>query len=189
MRKLSIHLVNTVILVALLVFVGCTDVSSYQSYAIMKGIAHFSFEYRAYLRVKEVRSLDNMSYITLVGPLLTTTDMPIVQITAWVQTQDFNADIFLNNTLIYEPRIPDYRLLEQSDLIIDSVPAKQIAFTERSIVPVSNESGAVPMEVYRRVYFDHNGLVWEISIESISAAAEADKADFEHILQTFKFLP
>jgi len=40
----------------------------------------------------------------------------------------------------------------------------------------------------REVYFDYNGLIWRIDIRSDSTTAEEDKADFEHVLQTFKIL-
>jgi hypothetical protein len=42
--------------------------------------------------------------------------------------------------------------------------------------------------VGRCVYFDQGGLVWMIRVTSTEEVAEETKADFEHILETFKVL-
>jgi hypothetical protein len=44
-------------------------------------------------------------------------------------------------------------------------------------------------DAVRHVYFDYKGLIWRIGMQSDSSTADAEKADFEHVLQTFKFLP
>ncbi len=40
----------------------------------------------------------------------------------------------------------------------------------------------------REVYFDYDGVIWYIEFDSHMDRAEQSKADFEHVLQTFKIL-
>jgi hypothetical protein len=42
--------------------------------------------------------------------------------------------------------------------------------------------------ITREVCFDYGELIWEISINSNVATAEADKVIFEHLLDTFQIL-
>ena len=45
-----------------------------------------------------------------------------------------------------------------------------------------------PIRVNRVAYFDDGSKIWMIEIESAERKAEQAKADFDHILQTFKIL-
>lgn len=84
------------------------------------------------------------------------------------------------------------KLLDQSEITIDGVPADQIVFLAnqdpffglRKI-----EKNKLFFLVQREVFFDYNGLIWEIGITSDSSTADVDKEDFEHVIKTFKFLP
>ncbi len=71
---------------------------------------------------------------------------------------------------------------------MSNVPARLIAYTERNIQPIDRGLKEPPFEVWRKVFFDYNGLIWQIDIRSASSTAEEDKADFEHIVKTFKIL-
>ncbi len=37
-------------------------------------------------------------------------------------------------------------------------------------------------------YFQKNGLLWTITVDSIATRADEAKADFEHVVRSFKFL-
>jgi uncharacterized protein YjbK len=52
--------------------------------------------------------------------------------------------------------------------------------------PVPGEE--IPLKHYRWVYFDYSGFIWQIEIEYEGEIAEQAKADFEHVIQTFKIL-
>ena len=83
----------------------------------------------------------------------------------------------------------DYKLLDKCELTVDGVQAYRIDYEHRNIVPaIAGVSNEPFIAVYRKVRFDANGFVWMIQMRSDSSTAEADLADFEHILETFQIL-
>ena len=40
--------------------------------------------------------------------------------------------------------------------------------------------------IVRLAYFDYNGLVWEIAMDSIEEVAETDEAGWEHMIKSFR---
>jgi hypothetical protein len=179
---------------------GCqnTSINEFKIFVMKEGIIHLSFEYNSSYNIAEVQPLKNdgklsgdIAYVTLVGPLIK-------------ETRDHtrvNIIIIIPNELIPDAKSgieraeknasswSDYKLLNKYDLIIDGIPAYRIDYQDRSIVPaIAGVSNEPFIEVIREVDFDANGYVWMIQITSDSSTAEADKLDFEHILQTFKVL-
>lgn len=82
----------------------------------------------------------------------------------------------------------DYELLDKYELTIDGMHTYRLDYQNRNIVPAIAGVSGPRIEVIREVRFDAKGYVWMIQIDSDSSTAEADKADFEHILETFQIL-
>jgi len=82
----------------------------------------------------------------------------------------------------------DYQLLDKSEFILDGFLAYRLDYMERDITPIARDLDKPPIVVYREVRFDANGLLWFIQMRTDSSTAEAEKPDFEHVLETFKIL-
>jgi hypothetical protein len=105
---------------------------------------------------------------------------------------------------------PDFVLLERSMVSVGGISAEQIVWSgginsssvrlpapfSCSLFPVMLENVrekyttfVLPTHV-RDVYFEYGGLIWIIQVTSSPIQNEVDqaKADFEHVLQTFKIL-
>jgi len=190
----------TFLLTLCLVFNGCQDnnTDSYKTFVLDKGTVHFSLEYRTFYKVKEVKPgedtgdvVRDIMYLTLVSPLMKGaydyTSIDVIADKPGYLLTDAKSAIERAERLASS--WGDYKLLDKYELNIDGVKAYRIDYQHRNIVPalagVSNEPA---IEVYREVHFDANGFVWMIQMSSDSSTAEDDKADFEHIIQTFKIL-
>jgi uncharacterized protein YjbK len=81
-------------------------------------------------------------------------------------------------------------ILERSTVIINGIPGELIVYSHKLGVieeRLPYESSKI-IRINRTVYFDHSGLIWGIEIESDEDKAEQAKADFEHLLETFRIL-
>lgn len=201
--KLSLNKLNlTKILISLGVIIftitGCfsTDASGYQYFVMDEGAAQFSFEYNTKYKISYTKTLQDvtkfleLAVVDLIAPLNKKTkdytSMGILVGAGNILARDAESEM-TNNLKKYSTSM-GFQLLEQSDITVSGVPAKLIAYKERNILPIDRGLTEPPFEVLREVYFDYNGLIWRIDIRSDSTTAEEDKADFEHVLQTFKIL-
>ena len=80
-------------------------------------------------------------------------------------------------------------ILERSPIEVDGISADMLVYSHKTgtIVEKSPEYYNV-LRISRIVCFDHNGLVWEVDIDSFDFKADQAKVDFDHMLQTFKIL-
>ena len=46
----------------------------------------------------------------------------------------------------------------------------------------------IPLKHIQLMFFDSNGLIWELTAKHEADMAEQAKADFDHVIQTFKIL-
>jgi hypothetical protein len=165
---------------------------TYKTFTLTEGIAHYSFEYRTYYKINGVPSIENsFSAASLKGPIVNKVkSYTQIVIQVWVPDQRYpNAESVLAGDMKNRSPAIESDILDQSNLLIGGVPAKQLVFSERDIGLPFLGILEKYYNVDRRIYFDHKGLVWRIYITSDSSTAEADKADFDYILQTFKFFP
>lgn len=199
MRYTKLYL-RTLVIWGLLIPIICSgcdalNKSTYQTFALTKGIAHYSFEYRTYYKDIGISASEGWySSVSLDGPIVNKIKSRTkILIEVWVPSSGRfispNAEAQLNKDLRMRSEVFESKILDLSDLLIDGVLAKQFVFSERNIVSPFFGTNEKYYDVHRRVYFDHNGLMWRISMRSDSSTADADKADFDYILKTFKFLP
>jgi hypothetical protein len=201
MNKTKIIIQNGIFmfLLSCIIFVSCTpeDVNSFKTFTLKEGTVHFSFEYRAYYNIKEVEPGENTGVptqdicsVTLVSPLIkeihdyTTIDIIVVK-------PDNLIPDALSGIIRAEKNASSwtgYKLLDKSNPLIDNHTAYRIDYTDRNPIPALGGIKESFFEVIREVRFDSKGFRWMIQIKSDSSTAEADKSDFEHILQTFKVL-
>ncbi len=198
MMKKIIYCVSFLLLINM-IFSSCADtnVNSYKTFVLNEGTVHFSLEYRTYYRVDRVKPGDDTGLVSK-----DTMDFELIS-PKIKQTNDYTRiEVIVEkpNTLLPDAKSAieraernasswaDYKLLDKYELTIDGVQAYRIDYQNINIIPAIAGVPGKPISVYREVHFDAKGFVWMIQMRSDSSTAEADKADFEHILQTFKIL-
>lgn len=186
------------ILATLLMTSGCSGADGYKTFTIGEGIAKFSFDYSSRYKVKEYYAHDNITAVHIRGPFnkeandYTLIDVIVVPTTSFYP----DAESAINDLIRKRSgdSVFEFKVLEQGDLMVAGIPAKFIVYQERDLTRAiadmyaDNDSKKTAYEVCREIDFVYNDLLWIISIDSDVSTAEADKANFEHVLQTFKIL-
>jgi hypothetical protein len=80
---------------------------------------------------------------------------------------------------------PDFKLLERSSVKIGTITGEQLVYTSTLLVGPNDTPVS---EITWEVYFDHGGLIYNLHMSADQDIADEAEADFEHILETFKFL-
>ena len=173
---------------------GCRDVNSYSTFTLKEGTVHFSLEYRNYFSIKEWKPWENkpndIMGLTLVSPKIKGTGY-YTHIDVLASKPDYLIPDAKSAIELAERNAAswaDYKLLAKYELTTDGVQAYRIDYQNQNIIPAIAGIGGPGIEVVREVRFDAKGFGWMIQMTSDSSTAEADKADFEYILQTFKIL-
>jgi hypothetical protein len=184
-----------VVMAMLAAFVGMSlscDSSStgYKTFSLEKGIGHFSFEYPARYKVEitEVRTDLQYTHVTFSSPFSKEL-RDSTFITVFVAPPDDaspNSEALLEKSLASAEVLDDFRFVERFSLTVAGVQGQEVVYSYGRLV--SNYENVRIPEFMREVYFDRGGLIWSVSMRSNQSMAEADEADFEHVLQTFKIL-
>jgi hypothetical protein len=89
------------------------------------------------------------------------------------------------------------KVLERSPISVDGITGELVVSTydlnsRRMPLPDGGLKGEPQkpnlIEISRNTYFDQGGLVWMISMTSTEEVAEETRADFAHLIKTFKIL-
>jgi hypothetical protein len=198
MKKNSLFCALLILLLSL-VLPGCQnrDVNSYKTFTLNEGAVHFSLEYRTYYKIDSLKPaeatgdlMQQSMFFTLISPKIKgVNDYTYIHVV--VDKPDEITPDAKSATERAERNASswaDYKLLDKYETTVDGVLAYRLDYQNRNIVPAIAGVSGPSIEVIREVAFDAKGYVWMIQIRSVSSTAEADKADFEHILQTFKIL-
>jgi hypothetical protein len=179
---------------------GCdSSMEGYRTFTFDK-VAHFSFEYPAHYRKYSAHATVEDRTISIwfhdkVPPKGSTYGYIHIFVEGASDSYP-DAAAALEHTLSgfvepgpYDEEEPQ-RLLERSSLTIAGIPAELIVYSYGydRIWGESPGSVAILIRIAREVYFDHNGLIWNIVIESDEDRADVAEGDFEHLLETFQIL-
>ena len=186
-----------------LLLLGACSVSddSYKTMNVKNKIASFSFEYRAYYREvegPEVLGGDSV-YVNLIAPKKRMSfpnpepggkpdTVSLEYVPAYIGVAAYNPEVSgltaaerIERVLYTEARWPDFKLLERSNVIVAGIQAELIAYQTNQIV-------GPPVVYMADVYFDYGGFTWAFDVKADLDLAETVRADFDHVLQTFKIL-
>ncbi|MBI4331764.1 MAG: hypothetical protein HY673_10835 [Chloroflexi bacterium] len=189
---LRMTLASTVVFV----LAGCNepDGSGYKLFAMKEGPVRYSFEYSSRFKIAETRQRADLAYVTLLGATIRQLNDYSSISAGWFVPNKWipDAESAQKDLLATVSGNMGFELLDQSPVTIDNVPAKLIAYKQRNIRPIFNRETKGPVyEILRVVDFDYGGLRWSIDMRSADVSPEAadrDKADFEHLLRTFRIL-
>jgi hypothetical protein len=199
------------ILISSVTFTSCST-NGYHSITVKNEIAHFSFEYPDYYSDREGPTVQNdkihqYTYVNFFAPKKAITVMnpnPFDNSSKTVTTKYAPAyiDIFVydardrGGTAISDlenklksPAYRDVKILDRSSIKVNGITGEQVSYMDTAIIdfqPIPGEE--IPAKYVRMVYFDYGNLVWNFEVGSEASMDEQVKADFEHVLSTFKIL-
>ena len=81
----------------------------------------------------------------------------------------------------------NYELLERAPLTVDGIEGEMVAYLMDKLMPIPREDGQ-RLEYHLAVFFEYDGLIWEIEAECHQEIMDEVKADFDHIIETFTIL-
>ncbi len=181
LRKLSISISFLSMVVALTALFGCSTLpaSLYQTYSLKRGEAGFSLEYPSYYRLV---GIDAYGSRDLNSPFK-------VQFARTKRVRGLTDNFF--EIVIGGPKIDQALsvvgannpvVLERQSTTVAGLPAETLAFSSKGF------SGS--QTITRAVFFEvDEGWTWVIVLRSDEGGADIAKAEFEHIIETFKVIP
>jgi hypothetical protein len=192
-------LMTTMMLITIVMSTGC---SIYTSFSLREGDARFSFEYprnyekiatdlySGYAIVWFARSLVEENWVTESSYLR-------VQVYEAGRRGNPDAKAALEDTITRfatDEHYRDFEIIDRSPVTIAGVAGEQVTFSYCFFEsdPVLDYEGPffkLPITfTVRCAYFDYNGFIWEIFLQSTEGMVDEDEAPFGHILETFTIL-
>jgi hypothetical protein len=172
--------------------------NGYMSFILKDGIGHFSLEYptRYQVAVVDVSNARNDVYTTVAfdwdPPKEREKDQGATSVIIGMKPADSSSsNVSLEESLLLSKKVHEnYMLLDKFEVTVDGSQGQGAVYSWTALPdPSHGPSGAVAKSIISRViYFDHDGLVWHIYMNSDTSNTEIDKTYLEHMIQTFKFL-
>lgn len=187
-RNLCISVILTILM--LFLGIGLTGCSAYREATVIKNGLRFYFEYpRSYsdrnysLNDKEVDSVDLYRYIP--GSKDLEADKAI-QVKIWsadANTPSARAflDGFLEDITWFNT---SFKLIDRSPIRVSNIDGEMIVFSEQAGVNLLITGSTKCWDVN----LDYKGKICTISVWANLNNAEEAKLDFDHLVQSFKFL-
>lgn len=164
----------------------------YHTFVMKGGLAKFSFEYPSTYELADINSnRDGGNDVTLYGPYVQSAEETCITIHVG-KPEDGQAGYlcYLEDFLRFEASSPEFKLLERFGVTVAGNPGEEVVCSYLNYRGNEAMAKGIPPAPFvdRQVMFNHDGLVWDIFMKGLESTAEADKAIFEHLLETFKIL-
>ncbi len=101
--------------------------------------------------------------------------------------ESYSAADKIEDVLASEAKWDNFKLLSRSPFTVSGVQGELIEYLVDMLMPIPREDGK-NLEYVCAVYFDYNGLTWEIIAKCIQELKEQVKADFDFIVASFKII-
>ncbi len=172
--------------------------NDYETFVADEGIPHFSFEYPSYYAV---------GYQSMPGVPSTNAGLHSVPIEEFYEGSVKDIDIHIHYTgggfpdaetamkerIAQIKRETNVQIREQVRIIIAGIEGWELvaSFEEKPFPPPGDDAG-LPRDpehiISRDLFFDYQGMMWQISLYTDVGSYEQTNADFEHVLGTFRIL-
>ena len=208
-RRFHLHIMLLgALLIGTLVLAACSrseSPSEYKTLTVRNYIANFSFEYRAYYNDLDGPGIEDsasnrFTYVDILAPKTYetmgnpepggdgTVDMTYVPAYIEISAADAQkyptrpAAVRINDSISNWGKWPHFQLLEHSNVTVSGVQAELIAYQ------VDGFFVGPDLEYCTKLSFDYNGLQWDIESEAGINMSAMIRADFDHVVETFKIL-
>lgn len=172
-----------------LLLAGCPNNSRYKAVKVTKSGIRFSFEYSALYSDYASSLINDDDMVVLFHYLPDTTPQMAdkhLRIETWITDSKFpNAAALLEAFLKEIPNVSEgFKLIERSPIEVSGIKGELIIFTGRTEVVDLNTDNVKGWEVY----LDYKGQIVTLLVISNIIKADEAKVDFDHLVQSFKFL-
>jgi hypothetical protein len=175
------------IALALLLLFSVAGCNEYKTFTLEKGIAHFTFEYPSSYQTPSVHIMYDYRE-TQVSIGRCPPENHRNEILLYIRTyhyDEYNAESWLESYLGSESSLSDnFTLLRRLPMKVGTDTGEHAVY---SYVQYQLDFKAVPT-IVRIVAFDHDDLIFHISVSADMGISESAKADFDHIIKTFEIL-
>lgn len=200
-------------LLGILAMTGCNSSDSgFKSVTIENELCHYSLEYPAqydkniwdnlefkvpYTHLsliapeisEEIEVFDPSSgeIITVVGHQSPAFIRVVVSDSKEYWGESYSATDELEELLEDMAKWANFELLERAPLTVAGIEGEMVAYLVDKLMPIPREDGQ-RLEYHRVVYFEYDGLIWEIEAGCNQEIMDQVRDDFEHIIETFTIL-
>jgi hypothetical protein len=101
--------------------------------------------------------------------------------------ESYSATDKIENVLAGKAKWANFKLLSRTPFTVSGIQGELIEYLVDRLMPIPVEDGK-NLDYFCAVYFDYNGLTWEIEAQCIQEIREQVKADFDFIIQSFKII-
>ncbi|GEM_PF-3398979 len=180
--------------ISIFLSLGC-NCSKFNTFILDRGISHFSFEYPSYYEINMISAENNLThkytYITMTGPrnsLLKKWEAStsILIMISLVSIDQPNVKTAVDRDISSNVTVPDFVLISRTPTSIAGMEGEEAIY---SFTASDSIRGLSYPKVRREIFFEGNGLLYEMIIVSSPLNVESDNIDFDHILNTFRVLP
>jgi hypothetical protein len=192
------------LLIVIIAGVSIVHFYSYNKFSLTEGIAHFSFEYPSSYYVEFTRLEERPWDYTMVRLLTLNPESEygieyyhdaviLINVEDTGYSYSSIEDAIEKSISWWTSRgYDDFHLIERSTVKIAGVQGGKLVYAFNSYHRMdATEFGTHSVKtpaITRRIFFEHEGKIWLISSTAYESYAETAKADFEHVIKTFKIL-
>ncbi len=183
-------------------YIGSSDDDNYKTFITQQDVTRFSFEYPSYYEIVSYQPMPDypVTSMILVGPSAEEEKGNIkhleIHVTGFSQDakaemewriSDYRSSIMVGAT-------KDFKIIEKNQVIVAGASGWEIIFSFKQIPVQIHGLDDIKMRdepiqiISRYLYLEHQEMVWEISLYSDAVTDDQAKFDYEHIIQTFKFI-
>ena len=162
----------------------------YNLITIKQSVGKFSFEYSNNYKVTKVEIKSTYTDLNLDGPEVgENQDIPFISIfTQKLNDGEYGYENDLKEELNSAKNTTDYQILEQFPVSLLGESGEEVAYYYMWKPPLGFTNDKPKPMVVRFLMFTHNNLLWRLEVNSVQSYSDSAKADFNHVVQTFKIL-
>jgi hypothetical protein len=187
-----LYIALAVLLVSVLALNGC-NLFYGKNITVDEGIAHFYFECPDRYKVKSIDARDEpdlkFTYVTIAGPYGGSISPYIyIDINYPFEGRE-NAQAAWEYQLRFYEVYDNFEIVSSSTTTIDGIQANEyiVAFTHTPDPDRDPDLKPVDM-MAKDIYFDYNGLIWNLNVRSSALYFTSNEARFGQLIESFKIL-
>jgi hypothetical protein len=186
--------------------------NKYTQITVQNQLGSYSFEYPSYYEKKVQDNFDFIppySSVVLLGPtkveevevfdpdsekvdsvvtmrISSSIEISITDAKKW-WGENHSAINTLEELLIDEAKWDNFQLINRSLSFVSELEGEKVEYFVDKLMPIPKEDGK-NLEYVCAIFFDYNGLIWEIRARGDQEIREELKTDFDNIVETFTIL-
>jgi len=198
MRRKWKPLLLILLLLVSIIGISGFSCSDYKTFTLKKGIAHLSFRYPSRYEIYDIDLgdiyLGASTTVDLYTEPLKNPAFHDAQICIYIYKTDenvSNSNEDMESYIASWSRADGFKIMERSSVTVAGIQGTQIVYYRASHLIEDIHYGMHIIKtpvIVRKVFFDYNHQIWRISVMGHESLADTIKADFIHVIDTFKIL-